>query len=204
MQADVQRDLGTSSLSAEISAAIPRIIKTYQSLPFWFNESRSYTFDTVAGTVWYGEAQDVDIGLIRQLDGVVIEDATNGDYVLKPMNVLEIEYLTDVNSSQADPIGYAYYDQKIGLYPIPDDVYTVRLFGTFALAAPTDDTAGNAWMVEAYDMIRAAVGGNLAFFKLRNFDLASSMMKMAKMKEEELLRDSMRRMKRGTVRASTF
>ena len=42
------------------------------------------------------------------------------------------------------------------LYPIPAAVRTIRLIGGIKKAAPTDDTAGNVWMTEGFELIRVA------------------------------------------------
>lgn len=201
LKADIARDLGNSNLTTEIADAINRAIKFYQGHLFWFNESRSYTFVTVAGQVYYTSSDDSDIPLIRKLDGIILERSDGQDFPLRPMDIGQLEVLTDSGSSQGEPYAYSYYANTIGICNKPDAVYTLRLFGNFAVAAPASDgESDNAWMLYAYNLIRSRASYDVAFYKMRNYTLADIHMKAAEGELTNILNETVRRARRGTVK----
>lgn len=205
MKADIARDLGNSNLALEIADAINRAIKFYQGYLFWFNESRTYTFSTVVGQVYYGSSDDSDIPLIRSLEGIILERTDGQDYPLRKMGVQELEILTDPSSSSGEPYAYSYYANEIGVCDKPDAVYNLRMFGNFAAAAPgADDEPNNPWMLNAYNLIRSRASYDLAFYKLRNYTLAEVHLKAANGELQNILDETVRRLRRGTVKAMSF
>src|SRR5690606_16496709 len=68
----------------------------------------------------------------------------------------EMELLSDNSASTGEPYAWSYYNQEIRLYPIPDGVYTIRLqLGNYRLTALASDSDTNAWLDEAYDLLKA-------------------------------------------------
>lgn len=188
MKADILADMGDDQLSdAYIGQAITKACEFYQHERLFFNESRSYTFSTVADQVWYSSSDDADIGLIKELDALVIETSTY-DRLLDYITPEALENWTDANAADSEPTAFTYFDQKIGLYPIPDDTYTIRMMGSFKVAAPaTDDEADNPWMTHGYDLIRARAEVDIAMYRQRDFDFAQAL-KMREMEELKRLR----------------
>jgi hypothetical protein len=198
MKTDIARDLGTANLTSEIAAAITRAIEFYQSYPFYFNESREQTFTTVVDQVWYSSSP---ITLIKRLDSVILEES-NYDQPLTYIRPEMLELLTDGGSSSAEPYQYTYYNQQLGIFPKPDDTYTVRLFGTFLLAEPASDIeATNGWMNYAFNLIRAHAAAELAAYKLRNYSLAEAMRTLEMVELKNLNDETVRRLATGRVRA---
>jgi hypothetical protein len=199
LKSTIARDLGTSSRTTEIASAIGRAIKKHQKEHFWFNESRSATFTTIVDQVYYSVTDNADIGLIRKLEGLVIETASH-DYPLSVVPHLELELYTDANSSSGEPSNYCYYDQKIGVYPKPDDAYTIRMFGVFALAEPANDAeADNAWMVEGFNLIRATAEVDL-FYGMRNPRAAGDSEAMESRELKSLRTETRVRLQTGRVK----
>lgn len=150
---DMERDVTADG--SRILAAISAAIKFYQPKRFFFNESRSVTFSTVAGTDTYdfGSGEEITTEFYR-IDACVLTDGSNNHF-LHPRDYRELETLIEASSTQNRPRNYAYISRALRLYPVPDAVYTVRLTGHARVAEPAaDDTANNAWFVEAYELIR--------------------------------------------------
>lgn len=185
LKADLKLDLGDDAFSdAYLDQAISKACEFYQHERLFFNESRSYTFSTVASQVWYSASDDADIGLIKELDALVIETATY-DRLLNYITPEALENWTDANAADSEPTAFTYYDQKIGLYPIPDGVYTVRMMGSFKVAAPASDgETSNVWMTHGYDLIRARVLVDVALYRQHDFDLAQAF----RLREQEELK----------------
>lgn len=198
MKTDIARDLGTSSLTSEIAAAITRAIEFYQSYPFYFNESREQTLSTVVDQVWYSASP---VTLIKRLDNVFLEES-DGDTPLHYIRPGSLELLTDTGSTSAEPYQYTYFNQQLGLFPKPDAVYTIRLFGTFLLAEPASDgETTNGWMNYAFNLIRSHAAAELAAYKLRNYQLAEAMRTLEMIELKNLNDETVRRLATGRVRA---
>lgn len=200
MKADILADLGDDAFSAAyIEQAIDKAIEFYQQERLFFNESRSYTFTTVASQVWYSSSDDADIGLIKELDAVVIETSTY-DRQLDYITPEALENWTDANAADSEPTAFTYYDKKIGLYPIPDDAYTIRLMGLFKVAAPsTDDETDNPWMLDGYDLIRSRVECDIALYRQRDFDFAQALKMREKEELQRLRRETEKRWRTGRI-----
>lgn len=160
MLAEMQSDMERSSSSdvTAMRAKINAAIRHYQPKRFWFNESRSVTFDTVASTAVYTFAT---IGTeFYKIDGAFL---TNGSEIieLERVNYTEIE-TGMATPTEAVPMAYAYVEKSIRLYDVPDAIYAARLTGHIKLAAPASDAeADNAWMTEAYDLIMSRAKAEL-------------------------------------------
>lgn len=148
IQADTERTSASdvTATRAKINAAI----RQYQTKRFWFNESRSVTFNTVASTAVYTFAT---IGTeFYQIDGAYLTDGSEITE-LERVNYTEIEP-GQATPTEAAPFAYAYIAKSLRLYDVPDAIYAVRLTGHIKIAAPASDAeADNIWMTEAYDLI---------------------------------------------------
>ncbi len=150
-------DRSTSETSA-VRTKIQAAIRHYQRHRFWFNESRSVTFNAADGTKDYSFAT---IGTeFYTIDGVFL---TNGSQIIEldRTDYTLIEQQAD-DTSEAVPSEYGYVAKGLRLHNTPDATYAVRITGHVKLAAPADDAeAGNDWMVEAYDLIKARAKAEL-------------------------------------------
>lgn len=157
MIAEIESDTERSDTTA-IGLKIDAAIRHYQSRRFWFNESRSVTFNTADGTADYTFAT---IGTeFYKIDGAFL---TNGSEICE-LDRVNYEELEEGPSSVTEgvPSTYAYVAKTLRLYTTPDAIYSVRLTGHVKLAGPaTSSEADNAWMVEAYDLIMARAKAEL-------------------------------------------
>jgi len=155
--------IGDGGKTTEIAAAINRAIAETQHRGYWFSRSREETFVTVAGQVWYPASHDTSIPKIIRLDEAFVID-TDHNWCLERISAGEIEADTGGTPSRTRPSCYALLGEQIGLYPMPDAVYTIRLHGLFQVAAPASDgETGNPWMEEGYSLIRAMAAFDLIF-----------------------------------------
>lgn len=161
-----------SDLSAQILLEIQSAIQFYESEQFWFNQARTYTFPTVAGQEYYTSAASAQIPYILFLDSV--SALINGNRTtLFPLNFDQMNDISVLPSSSfAPPMQYSYYTQALRLYPIPDQVYTVTLFGTFKLSTLSVAADTNAWMVEGEMLIRSRAKREVLKRYVRNPALA--------------------------------
>lgn len=138
--------------SAAIGKKIDAAIRHYQPRRFWFNESRSVTFNTVASTDLY---TFVTIGTeFYRIDKVAVTISAGDVRELDRMNYVDLGQLADNNTDTGEPSDYAYINKAIRLWRNPDAIYSTRLTGHVKVAAPASDSeASNVWMTEAYDLI---------------------------------------------------
>ena len=169
MEAEIAGDLGRSDLTAYITTKIEAAIDLHKKHRFWFNDSRSMTITTVAGTTEYTPSDE-----IIELDEVSIIDGTN-NHVLDYVTYINLADSLRSNTSQTRPYSYTRYAKKVILYPPPDAVYTVNLDGLFGAVKPATDTeANNVWMVEAYALIMHTAKRMIYQSRIRNPGLAQA------------------------------
>lgn len=149
----------TTLFTNKINAAI----RHYQPRRFFFNESRSVTFSTVASTDLYRFGVGLEITTeFYRLDSVFITIDTQDVRELERVNYVDLEALADNNTDTGEPSQYAFINKAIRLWANPDAIYSTRLTGHIKAAAPaTDDEIDNPWMVEAYDLIMSRAKAEL-------------------------------------------
>lgn len=159
MIAEIESDTERSDSTA-IGNKINAAIRHYQPRRFWFNESRSVTFNTVAGTDLYTFAT---IGTeFYRVDSVQVTIGTDDVRHLDRMNYVDLAALADNNTDQGEPSDYAYINKAIRLWRNPDAIYSTRVTGHVKAAAPASDSeADNVWMTEAYDLIMSRAKSEL-------------------------------------------
>lgn len=172
MLAEIQADLkrtATSDVTA-MRNKIAAAIRHYQPRRFYFNESRTVTFNTVAATSKYSWAT---IGTeFYTIDGAFVTDGTNV-LGLRKSNYLEFE---TPNTGNSRPDAFAFIDGGLAFWPIPDAIYSIRLTGHVKVAAPAADAdANNPWMTEAYDLIMSRAKAELYAHRWLNPNLAQVM-----------------------------
>ena len=172
LKAKIADDISRSDLTTQIGEEITAAIEEHEGERFWFNETRAYTFSTVAGTADYTLAESAPIYDFLAVDWVQVMIGT------RPVNLRrcdpeEIDWLIASQISQGQPYNWAYYGQKFRFYAIPNAVYTVRVAGHYKLSALADNSSSNAWTTEAYELIRAATKRRLYALVIKNPDQAA-------------------------------
>jgi len=162
----IATDLDRDDLTTEIGEAITDAIRYYRAKRFYFNETRSQTFNTIAGQIWYGVSDAAFIPLIKKIDGVYIT-VSGQRRLLERVDPETFELISDDSGANGDPYSYTYYNQQLGLYPVAGSAYEIRVTGVISLAAPsTDAEADNAWMTEAFELIRCRAKAYLQVHRL--------------------------------------
>lgn len=143
-------DINRSDLTTQIGLAVNRAINHYQKEPFWFKET-SANFSTVASQASYSSTDTsiTDIDCIRYMEALV----NNGEYEVDPRN---IGWIRRQNPQLAIgiPTHYAWWQNKIWFYLVPNAVYTVTIYYTKTYAA-LSGTQTNDWLTYAEDLIEA-------------------------------------------------
>jgi hypothetical protein len=156
LQNAIATDLTRSDLTSQIQSAILDAIKQYERQRFWFNTTRSLTFNTAAGQMAYTGSDLAQIPNIIRIDNLYLTWGT-ATYPLEWYEPDEFEYLTTLNTANGRPSVYTYVDNQLLLWPQPVASYVVRPHMHYRLTpnplANASDT--NSWCVEAENLIRA-------------------------------------------------
>ena len=172
LKSRISDDLARDDLSTQIGQAIEDAIEHYRCRRFFFNETRSATFTTASGQAVYSVGDDDDIPLFFDLDDMFLTDSSQ-TYRLKVDDPHRLELLSDSSSASGRPYRYAWFDQSIRLYPIPDGAYTVRPVGAIEKASPAgDNETGNVWMVSAFELLRCRAKAYLYAHVIKNIEMA--------------------------------
>lgn len=171
----IARELRRSNISTQIEEAVASAIASYQDERFHFNERRDFTFPTVALQEFYDASDSAEIDNIIKIDYAKLQ-VGNTVFELTPDFPAEIEGAASNATSTGQPGWYLYYGRQLRFYPIPAEVWTIRVAGLFKYAAPaTDAEAGNFWMLDCERLIRSRAKYELALHVLRDVELAQTM-----------------------------
>ncbi|WP_316196288.1 MULTISPECIES: hypothetical protein [unclassified Bradyrhizobium] len=154
LQNAIASDLTRSDLGSQIQGAIQDAIKQYERQHFWFNTTRSLTFQTVPGRINYTGADLAQIPNIIRIDRLFLRWGTS-TYPLDWYEPDEFEFLTALNVSNGRPTIYTYVDSQIIMWPQPLMAYVIRPHMHYRLAPLVNGGDSNAWTNEAENLIRA-------------------------------------------------
>lgn len=197
MKSRIATELRRSNITSQIATAISTAIQSYEDERFYTNESRENTFSTVANQEFYTSSDAAFIGLLTKIDYIVLY-INDTPFELAPTFPELLEVASTNSTSTGSPSEYAWYDEKIRLYPVPDEVWTVRVAGVLSTAEPASDSeTGNFWMTTAERLIRSRAKQELALHVLRDLELAQIMGGAATEAFEQLDRRTKRITKTG-------
>lgn len=155
MKARIADEMARADLTSQIGLAITDAIRYYQNERFAFNESRDITFNTVAGTDFYGASANADIPLMFAFDYLILYIG-GVPFELHRKPPIEVELFNQNGLVRGQPTRYAFYNRQIRVGPVPDAVYLLRIAGQITYAAPASDVeVGNPWMIDAEKLIRS-------------------------------------------------
>ena len=158
LTADIADDIDdtTGEYGAAILKAVQGAQRDCERTTYYFNETRDETFSTVASQSWYDSSDNANIPTLVHIQYVYYVDSAGQVITVDYATPEEIEVLSDNTAATGQPSCYTYFNKQIRLYPIPDAVYTIRLqLGPYRLTALANPTDNNAWLDEAYDLMKA-------------------------------------------------
>lgn len=205
--ADIARDIDdtTGEYTVDIQRAIAAAIRYCERETYYFNETRDVTFSTIAGQQWYGAAAHEQIPRLVHIQAAYHEDHTGNVSDLHREVPQVLERLSDRNIAKGEPVAYTYFGQRLRLYPMPDGAYNIRLqLGAYRLAPLTSFEIPNAWVTEAYDLIKARAKYILAKDTLKDPQVATEALRDYQDQHRSLKRETTSRSSLGLVRATTF
>jgi len=148
----IASELHRSDLTTEIANAISTAIRLYRSKRFEVNEQQA-TFATVADQEAYTTATiPDDIGQIDSLR-ITVDDTRT---VLGQKTFLDLQAMSTSATLTGQPSHWAFYMQKVFLYPIPDAAYTILVSYKQRKDEPSSDgDSSTIWTNQCEPLIRA-------------------------------------------------
>ncbi len=148
MQTRIADEIKRTDLTSQIQLAILSAINFYKTDRFWWNECRADA-STVASQEYYGLPADF---LALDFIGVTVSSRY---YQLVPKSAHEIDEINwGAGTYTGYPAYFALYENNLRLYPIPNDVYTLRIAYLKQLTALSAAGDSNEWTVTAEELIR--------------------------------------------------
>ena len=196
----------TGEYSAQITSAIQAAIRYCERKNFYFTQSRTITFSTVAAQQFYGAADNSLIPSLVQITDMWSEDSSGRRFIISQEEENELEYLSDNSASSGRPYAYAYFAQQIRLYPVPDSAaYTIRVqVGAYKLTQLSADSDTNVWLTEGYDMIKARAKYILAKDTVKDATIAAEALNDFNDQMRVLSDETSRRGATGEIEATCF
>src|SRR5262252_6592341 len=113
-------EIQDSTLTTQVQRAIQDAIALYEPTRFYFNQTIA-SFSTVANQEYYGAADLADIPLTIEINSLL---GTIGGSKF-PLQAEDFRQMDRVQNGLwlGPPRTFAYYNQQIRLFPIPDQAY---------------------------------------------------------------------------------
>jgi hypothetical protein len=162
--------------------AVTDAIELYEDQQFWFNRA-SGSGNTTASTATITMPSGVRYPHTVAYSGEALQKVPLG----------EIQHRTETGQ----PTHWAENEGTIQLWPIPDDTYSISVYGLASVGIPASGGATNIWTTEAYKLILAATKKILLRDTLRDVEGAQ----LANAAEEEALSKLRRETRRRGVSA---
>jgi hypothetical protein len=175
-------DRGTD-FDSRIKLAIERAIRYYKGSRLGFNLKRAFATLT-SGNEYVSLPLDwVEADLLRL-------DRGNEREVMEEVTYDWMEDVNQAADQRGRPYKYAIQHRTLRLYPTPDQTYTLMLSFQYELtdvSASADDSATNAWLSEAEELIRKHAMSELYVLYIDGPDAVQKGRYLRRECEEEIL-----------------
>jgi hypothetical protein len=154
LQNRIASDLTRSDLTSQIAYAVSDAVNFYARERFWFNMSRSLTFNTVPSQIAYGVNDYAVIPLLVRIDAMFVPQAQS----IIPLDRYEppdFEMLNNAVTGGGIPKAFTYVDQTIRLWPMPNAAFTMIIHAHYKFPPLVNPTDTNSWTTDAEELIRS-------------------------------------------------
>src|SRR5260221_8894672 len=202
LKALIADDLRRSSLTTQVATAILDAIRDHDSERFWFNQTAVYTFNTATPSIdVYPVVVQAPIQEFIKIDSIRAQQAGVW-YTVGDSDYDTIEQLYSIPSF-GPPWEWAFFGNSIRLWPYPDKVYPLRVFGHYRIMPLIADADTNDWTTTAKNLIRYTALKRLYTFPIRNMDQRQIADDAGMTELNYLRRESERRAKKGQMEADS-
>lgn len=203
LQNNIASDLSRTDLTAQIKSAIGDAIEQYANSRFYFNVTRSLTFNTVVGQRAYGASDLAQIPNIIGIDTMFLFDGGR-PLEMDKYEADEFEWLQSTSTGNGRPCAYTYIDSQILVWPLPVAVYPIIPHMHYLLNPLVNDTDSNAWTNDAEKLIRCHAKLLLYANVLEDTDGMQRMQVQIQSYLDSLSYQTTARMATGRIRPTSF
>jgi hypothetical protein len=198
LKSQIASDLRRSNLTTEIATAILDAIRDHDTERFWFNETATYTLNTVDGTDEYTLAAQAPIQEFIKIDKVRTQ-VGNTWFTLYETTWDEMdEAFSSPTSGQ--PMDWAFQgNNQFRIFPTPNAVFPIKIFSHYRMVPLTADGDSNEWTTEAKNLIRYTALKRLFAYPIRDMAQQQSADASGMRELEYLRRETERRQRRGEM-----
>jgi hypothetical protein len=198
----IASDLTRDDLTSQIASVVSDSIKFYARERFWFNQTRTLTFNTVIGRQAYGAADLATIPNIIRIDALFLPQ-NQSIYPLDRYEPDDFEVISGGMLGGGKPTAYTFIDNTILLWPNPTAVYTMRLHAFYKLPDAADGDT-NAWTDDAEELVRSHAKMLLYMDVLEDDQNAQRMATKIPVLLDGLRSETSNRMATGRIKGTEF
>lgn len=168
LRSRIEDEIYDATITTSVNSAILSSIAFYERKRFWFNQ-KTGTFTTIANQEYYDDSDNTDIsGLLEVKSMVAALDSSKS-----PIHSIAFESLDAMQDGLVSgwPSYFAYFNEQIRLYPMPDDAYTVTMAYHYRFPTLSADADTNPWTTDAEELIRTRAKRTLALHKLWDVEM---------------------------------
>ena len=177
-----------ADLEDEIKESLQETIRYYNRKPYALTEVRAIELTTAASTTWYSSVDLTGAGGDQDFTGRTAVDtkdilgikyarenpgASGLNEPLGRLSYTDFERMFEGSTPGGTPTYWTYYGGEIGIWPTPDDAYTLYFSATVKPVVPTSDDDTSVWFDEAGEMIRAGACKRVCLNYLRDTERAA-------------------------------
>jgi hypothetical protein len=198
LKSQIANDLRRSNLTSEIATAVLDAIRDHDTERFWFNEHEIYLLNTVDGTDEYTLAAQAPIQEFIMIDKVRVQ-VGNTWYTLKESTWDDMEEAFSSPTS-GQPFDWAFAgNDQFRLFPTPNGVYPLKIFGHYRIIPLSADSDSNDWTNAAKNLIRYTALKRLFAYPIRDLQQQQAADAAGMRELEYLRRETERRQRRGEM-----
>ncbi|MFH1235393.1 MAG: hypothetical protein V1685_00445, partial [Parcubacteria group bacterium] len=149
IQDRIADELNRGDLTAQIKLAIISAIEHYERERWWFEESISTAVSTTAAQNYVTDATISSLAIIDKVQITV----GSAKYTLTPITYDEWA-IQAMSTTSGQPTEYAYYQNRLYLYPTPGDTYVLTISGVQRLTTLSADLSNNGFTNYCEEVIR--------------------------------------------------
>jgi hypothetical protein len=196
MRSRIEDEIYDATITTSVNSAILDAIKFYERKRFWFNQ-KTGAFSTVADQEYYATAANSDIPDLLHIKAMT---ATIDSYKT-PVRPADFNWIDAAQNGaiKGFPAAFAYFNEQVRLFPIPDAVYTVTMAYHYRFAALSADADTNAWTTDAEELIRTRAKRILAMHKLWDVEMYTRLREPEQEALDALEAETRRRMSNETL-----
>jgi hypothetical protein len=195
LKAQIASDLRRSNLTTEIASAVLDAIRDHDTERFWFNETATYSLNTVNGTDEYTLAAQAPIQEFIKIDRVKTQVGNTWLEVYDDWTWDEMDEAF-ATPTTGQPAQWAFTgNNQLRIFPTSNAVFPLRIYGHYRIVPLSADGDSNDWTNAAKNLIRYTALKRLFAFPIRDMQQQQSA-DAAGMRELEYLRKETERRQR--------